>query len=148
MTTCYLDSNVVVGLIDGDSVHHSRAQKAIEDLAQKDVGLVVSPLVLDEFLYVMKYLLGEKYREPSVMRRRLSRVYTQFISLSMLKVVDVPTDKEAQLLVLEFMRLFSLRPRDAYHLLTLTMHQVEYFATFDTDFEAVFESGFVKSAVF
>lgn len=41
------------------------------------------------------------------------------------------------------MEKFVLKPRDAYHLLTMKENRIRFFATFDKDFELVFRKGVV-----
>ena len=48
------------------------------------------------------------------------------------------TDSESQLMVVELMQKYALRPRDAYHLLTIQHHKIDFVVTFDSDFEKVF----------
>ena len=140
MKKCYLDANVLIYFKDEDSSHHNLSVETITKLTKEGVNLVISPLVLDEFLYVLQYLLRKSENKNKILTKALSDV----LQLPHLKLISPPIEKEAQHFVLSYMENFNLRPRDAYHLLTMTYHEVTHFVTFDTDFASVFKGGIVK----
>ena len=45
-----------------------------------------------------------------------------------------------QLKVINYMQKYHLKPRDAYHLLTIMENNIDGFATFDNDFNKVFSA--------
>jgi len=45
------------------------------------------------------------------------------------------------------MEKYDLCPRDAYHLLTMIYNKIDSFATFDTDFNKVFEDKLIYSNI-
>lgn len=110
--------------------------ETIVSLIQEKSQLCISPLVLDEFLYVLSYILKKtgtsELLDPSL---------HDILQLPELKIITTPAEKEAQAMILNYMEHYSLRPRDAYHLLTMKYHDITHFFTFDTDFEKVFKKG-------
>ncbi len=62
----------------------------------------------------------------------------------MLTLVNPPLKPKYQLKVISFMKNYNLRARDAYHLLIIKSNKINYFATFDRDFEEVFKKKILK----
>ncbi len=141
MTNCYLDSNILINLKNSNSPHCKDATNILEELAKKDYIPVVSPLVLDEFLHPMKFILSRKTKD---IYNVLNQVFIEILNLEDLKIINPPTETHSQLKVVDLMEQYKLRPRDAYHLFTMQSNQIDLFATFDTDFDSVFEKGIIK----
>ena len=74
----------------------------------------------------------------------LHSVLKSILALTEIQLINPPTDPASQLHILTYMKDYSLKPRDAYHLLTIRHHGISHFATFDTDFEKVFADGLVE----
>lgn len=102
--------------------------------------LIISPLVIDELIYIilrnLKIVgkLSDSHNLPLV-RQSLAHL----LKLSRLTLVNPPTEISQQIKVLTLMEKFKLKPRDAYHLLTIKHHKIGYFATLDHDFDLVFQ---------
>jgi len=62
-------------------------------------------------------------------------------------LVNSPTGLKDQIKVVEYMEKYNLCPRDAYHLLTMIYNKIDSFATFDTDFNKVFEDKLIYSNI-
>ena len=143
MTTCYLDANVLVYFVDTDGLFHLESVELVESFGSKGIKPIISTLVLDEFLYAIRFLVGAnnlgRFRAMEVL---LSKVFV----INDVGLVNPSTDFFDQLSVVGYMEEFGLKPRDAYHLMTMVENGVEYFATFDNDFDGVFEAGLVSRA--
>lgn len=140
MKTCYLDANVLVALKNEDSSFHQKAVILLETLLKKDYFLMISPLVLDGFLYVVFYLL--KLKKEKNIYQLLENNLKDILQIA--KVINPPSSKKAQLQVVELMRKYNLRPRDAFHLLTILSSKMEACATFDSDFALVNKKKLIK----
>ena len=142
MKKCFLDSNILVYLKDDLSIYHKVASQKISKLVSSDIFLYISPLVLDECLYVFRSVLMKK-KIPQF-HKELHRAVAEILQLPLLLLVNPPLTSGHQLRIVEYMEEFSLKPRDAYHLLTIISNNIDSFVTFDTDFKKVFSAGLVK----
>ncbi len=144
MIKCYLDSNILIYFKDETSPLHSKALLGLEQLIDVEAEFIISPLVMDEFIYVMSYLVKKNQQEASVLRS-LTLSIQEIPNLDM-----VATPPHFSLIndVLSFIEDYGLRSRDAFHLATMLHHKCTYFFTFDTDFVTVFEAKVVKNAHF
>lgn len=142
MNKCYLDSNILVYLKDSDSAFHTQSTKKLQFLVEKDFALVISPLVIDEFLYVFRYgLLKQKNPHPFVQLRKALR---DILDLPNVCIVSTPIEHPYQVEIIHYMEKYGLDPRDAYHLLTMKKNSVDYFLTFDNDFNRIFKAKVLK----
>ncbi len=146
MTKCYLDSNILVYLKDEESIGFAKSRKIITKLVSQNIRLFVSPLCLDEFLHEFGKALRKKTPEKEFFTN-LTDALASILKLPQLVVVNPPTDPEIQTRVVSLMEQFLLRPRDAYHLLTMQAHDIDGFATFDTDFAKVFSAKLLTKAL-
>jgi len=140
MKACYLDANVLIAFKNEESPFHSRSISLLENLLKKGYLLVVSPLVLDEFLYVVAYLL--KIKKEKNLYKKLNKNLKDILQL--VKVVNPPTSRKGQLKVVELMEKYNLHPRDAFHLLVILFAKIEACATFDKDFVEVEKKKLVR----
>ena len=140
--TCYLDSNALVYLKDISAEQHGECVSVITNLITEGYNLYISPLGIDEFLYVVYFTL-RKNKSKAVIKE-LKNALSSILSLPMLTIINPPLEKSSQVKAIEYMERFSLRPRDAYHLLIMKQHKINNFLTFDSDFDKVFNSGSVK----
>lgn len=138
MTKCFLDSNVLVYLKNEDSDEHDKAEIMLHSLISQEIPLFISPLCLDEFIHVIRLKLA-KDNEKSVFPK-LYQILSETLEIPNLSLVNPPSETKNQLSIISFMETFSLRPRDAYHLLTMQTSEIDGFATFDHDFDKVFKS--------
>lgn len=138
MKKCYLDSNILIAFQDKNSPFYSKAKEILIKLVKQEYGLYISPLVVDEFLFQTKRLLQVDQKE--VLYSKLNQALEAVLELPDLKIVNAPSNKNDNLRIVELMRSFDLRPRDAYHLLIIRKNKINHLATFDDDFNRVFES--------
>ncbi len=135
MRRCYLDSNVLIYFKDEQAPQYSQAKEKMATLLEKDCQFFVSPLVLDEFIHgARKTFLKNQTNLYSPLARALESI----LAIPYLTIINPPTDIFAQKQVVSLMKKYSLRPRDAYHLLIMETNEIEGFATFDSDFRGVF----------
>lgn len=139
MKACYLDANVLVYFQDQQSPFHKKSVSLVENLSRQEIFPAVSPLVLDEFIYTLKSDLRRQKLPRERVYFLLKQNLKEILSLIDLILVSPPTDSESQVEVIELMSQHNLNPRDAYHLLTMRSNEIEYFATFDKDFNRVFK---------
>jgi len=143
MKTCYLDANVLVYYKNEESPFFGKANETIQQLVEDNYHLFISPLIIDEFLHSIKSLCqSKKIKKPKIFRL-LRGALKDILALPALEIVNPPLAKSAQLKIISLMKNHSLRPRDAYHLLIIQENNIQSFATFDSDFKAVFEKGLV-----
>ncbi len=145
MKKCYLDSNVLIYFKDESSPYFTKSKNLLIKLAGQNVSLFVSPLCLDEFLHALNQSLGQSQKTSSHYSS-LKKALHSILDLPLLTIINPPTAAVAQTKVLSFMEKFALRPRDAYHLLTMKTYHIDGFATFDRDFEKVFAAHFLERA--
>lgn len=144
MKACYLDANVLVYFQDQRSPFHKKSVSLVENLSRQEVFPAVSPLVLDEFLYTLKSDLRRQKLPREKVYLLLKQNLKEILSLIDLILVSSPADSESQVEVIELMSQHNLNPRDAYHLLTMRSNGIEFFATFDKDFDRVFRGKVVR----
>ncbi len=139
---CYLDANILLYYSIASSQQHPSTLELVEKLLNNEVELYISSLVLDEFIHgLLRVLRKDKHMHSF---ETMSASFRSILQFPQLKIVNPPVDPASQLHILTYMKDYSLKPRDAYHLLTIRHHGISYFATFDTDFEKVFADGFVE----
>lgn len=142
MKKCYLDSNLLVYLKNESSPHHTKSVTIITTLAKKQTSIYISPLTIDEFLHSFQREL-RYYKHPNIFPA-LKKALDDILHIPLLTIINIPTDNNNQLKIVELMEKFSLHSRDAYHLLTMINNNIDLFATFDTDFRKVFASKILK----
>lgn len=140
---CYLDANVLAYLKDASSEQHSECVSIIKKLIIEGYTLNTSPLGIDEFLYVVYTSLRKLSLEEPI--NELKKSLESVLSLPTLTIINPPLDKASQIKVIGYIKKFSLRPRDAYHLITMKSHKIKYLFTFDKDFDKVFKAKVVRS---
>jgi predicted nucleic acid-binding protein len=135
--SCYLDSNVLIYFFDEASPFHQSAVRLIEKLVKDQVKIYLSPLVLDEVIYILVKLLK---RQKTTHPHRLVRSLVKKIWLiPNARLINPPLGYQQQLKVIDLMEKYKLHSRDAYHLLIMLVFKIDYLATFDSDFRWVFK---------
>lgn len=144
MKRCYLDSNLLIYYKDDSSPFYKETLEKLEGLIKGEVVLYISPLTLDEFLYVLKY--GFRNKNKSEIYNALKTAVKNILEIPLLEIVNPPINPEMQIKIVEYMEKYNLNPRDAYHLLTMVYSEIDSFATFDNDFKKVFDDGVIEKA--
>jgi len=141
---CFLDSNLLAYWKNDKALQHHEATKTLLMLREQDVFIFVSPLVLDEFIHAM--LLEARNHRSKDPFGDAAVALGDVLRLPLLSIINPPTDMESQKGVIALMKKYGLRPRDAYHLLTMQANDIDGFATFDTDFAKVFSAKLLSKA--
>lgn len=136
MNKCYLDSNYLIYFKNSDAKQHKEVVSNLSQLIEKDVKLNISPLVIDEFIHSMYFILGRK--KISDLLGVIRQMVVDILEIPNLEIIGIPTEKSAQLIVIDLMEKYQLMPRDSYHVLIMKSNSVDTFATFDKDFKKVF----------
>lgn len=142
MKSCYIDSNVLVYYKNESSPFHTQTVSLIKNLVKNNFAIFTSPLVLDEFLHA--FLLYGRQKKERNLKEFLFAYLESILEIPHIKIINSPIDKQSQYRIVEFIHKFFLRPRDAYHLLIMKSNKIKYFATFDRDFDKVFQANIVK----
>lgn len=143
MKICYLDANTLAFLGNKNSSFHEKAVEIIEKLISSGYELTVSSLSLDEYFHtVLRF--SQDPRDLAI--KNLKREYKKLLKLN-IKLINPSLDEKKHLQVINLIAKYNLHPRDAYHLFMMLENKVKFLATFDHDFDKVFEKGRVKKFV-
>lgn len=142
MEKCYLDSNVLINFKNTESSFHQETKELLKRLANASYKLYLSPLTLDEFLYQLQQILI--FQKKKNIFQKLFLALESILALPRLSLVNPLTNKKNQLKIIEYMENYNLRPRDAYHLLTMKDNKISYLATFDQDFRKAVKDGEIE----
>lgn len=143
MNKCYLDSNILIYIKNTDADQHNDVIAKIELLRTRGIQLFVSPLVIDEFIHSLGFLL-QKRNGKRGLYAVLKKALKEILSLPSLSIVNPPADIKSQVKVVEYMEKFGLAPRDAYHLLIMVENKIDGFATYDNNFHKVFSAKIIS----
>jgi predicted nucleic acid-binding protein len=138
MAKCYLDSNILVYFKNELSKSNSKAKSIISSLLTQNVSLYISSLVIDEFLYAILRELPRTQGDEAL--ETLKKALVEVLDLPRLEIINPPVERQTHLKIIEMMKLYSLHPRDAYHLLICQENHIDSFVTFDNDFRKVFQA--------
>lgn len=144
MSSCYLDANLLIYFQNRKSQFYQQTVQIIKNLVSKEYEIVISALVLDEYLYKILQL-SEDPKSESL--KRLKRGLKKIFALPKIKLVNPPLETNKHLSLIRIINKHNLKPRDAYHLFTTLSNKVKYFATFDKDFDKVFQKGVIKKFI-
>ena len=144
MKICYLDANLLVYIGNTNSPFHKKSLDAIIKLTDDRYELVLSSLSLDEYFHTS---LRFSQDSRQVAFKSLTRAYKKLLKLPNIRLINPPLEAKKHLKALNFMEKFNLHSRDAYHLFIMVGNKVKYLATFDSDFEKVFEKGLIKQFI-
>lgn len=139
--SCYLDANVLVYYQDLSSPLHDAASRIIENLLANGFSLTLSSLSLDEYEYTVLSSINKPKLE---VWKRLRVGFSRLLKIPAVSLINPPLELKKHRRILNIMVKFGLKPRDAYHLFIMLANKVKFLATFDNDFDKVFESGRIK----
>lgn len=140
MKICYLDANSLVFLNNENSPFHQKAIGTFDKLTGSGYQLVFSSLTLDEYFHTV---LRFSQDSRSLTIKNLKKAYRKLIKLN-IKLINPSLDEKKHLRVINLIAKYDLHPRDAYHLFIMLENKVKFLATFDSDFDKVFEKGKIK----
>lgn len=141
MSSCYLDANLLIYFQNQKSQFHQQTVQIIKNLVSKDYELVISSLVLDEYLYKSLQLSEDSKSETL---KRLEKGLKKILTLPKIKLVNPPLQANKHLKVIGIINKHNLKPRDAYHLFIMLENKVKCFASFDKDFDKIIQKGLIK----
>ncbi len=124
----YLDSNVFLYAILNDGGLGIASKKILTRLAKNEFAGCTSFLTWDEFVYTLKKRFGKD------IALREGEKFLYFPNLSFLKV-DQAVIFEAQ----NFMKKYSLNPRDAIHAASAFLNHAKEIISDDPDFDSIAE---------
>lgn len=144
MKTCYLDANALLYFNNPASSFHSQADLIFAKLIDGSWQIFLSSLVLDEYFHnTLRFTKLPKKEALKILKKSFSKI----IKLPNIHLINPSHNLNKQGQVLKFMAKYQLRARDAYHLFIMKENKIKYLATFDTDFEEIFEKGVIKKFV-
>lgn len=141
MKKCYLDTNLLLYYSDSESSFYDQASVTISQLINQGWRLFVSSLTLDEYFHNMIRFSRVSRQEAF---KDLKRSFKRITKLPNLDLVNPATRLVQQSKVISLMIKYQLKSRDAYHLFTMKENKIKYMATFDHDFDKIFEEGRIK----
>ena len=142
MSNVYLDSSVLIASQIENHPFHSKAKDFLTKLHDQNCVFCISPLAIDECIYVFFKYQRTGYLDATVdIRIALKRI--TYLSPIYINIV---WEETVLFSIYKLIRKYSLKSRDAFHLQTMQDNVIEYIATFDTDFTKLFEHNTVKSA--
>lgn len=141
MRICYLDANLLAFLGNENSPFYQKSLDIVDRLIKNGHQLVFSSLTLDEYFHsVIRFSQDPK----DVTINNLKKAYRKLLKLN-IKLINPSLDEKKHLKVIDLIAKYNLHPRDAYHLFIMLENKVRFIATFDNDFDKVFEKGIIKN---
>jgi len=143
MNKVYLDSNILVAYQIENHPFYLKAKKLIEKLIKKQFTFCLSPLALDEYLYIiLKYFKARYFSDFNQILSSLKN-----ISLLSPQYVNINWSKKTMFEVFLLIKKYRLRPRDAFHLKIIQEEKIDYLASFDDDFKIIIKEKLAKDAL-
>jgi len=129
MNSCFLDTNVLVYLVDESSSYHLKVKKMISQFEKNNTHLFVSHFILAEFIHVFSNLLQlvkEKniYGNIEIALKKIGLIPT-------ISIISPSEDFVFTKSVIKIMEQYKLKSNDAYILSILKEKDIPYLATFD-----------------
>lgn len=141
MKKCYLDANTLLYFTNPSSYFHKQATELISLLLLDKWALFISTLTLDEYFHnAIRFSQMSKELALKDLRKGFSRLR----KLENISLVHPPEEFKKQLKVLNLMEKYQLKSRDAYHLFIILENKIKFLATFDNDFDEVFQDGRIQ----
>ena len=134
----YLDSSFLISLLVENHPLNKKAQEINKKAVEKDLHPCISILTFDETIFHL-----QKYQSVSKNRFLVSKFIKQITALPFYYIQPqwnplVPQE------IIDLMKKFRLKPRDAVHLKTMLDNKIKYLLTLDKDFEKQKLQKFVK----
>jgi len=144
MKRCYLDTNLLLYFNNPNSPFYQQAGSILAKLINNNWQLFLSPLTLDEYFHnTLRFTNLPKEKAMKTLKKSLNKL----IKLPNIQLINPSTILGTHKKVLNFMIKYQLRSRDAYHLLIMIENKIKYLATFDNDFDKIFEKGSIKKFI-
>ncbi|OGG15667.1 hypothetical protein A3D77_01410 [Candidatus Gottesmanbacteria bacterium RIFCSPHIGHO2_02_FULL_39_11] len=132
----YLDANILIAHQVSGHEFHERAKKIIDNLWSENAFLLISALTMDEFLYGIVFLLRGEKNDNSFgsFASILSKTVQAVLSWNTTRLIEFENSEDSLINILDSIKTYNLRPRDAFHLECMKQNKVFAIATFDNDF--------------
>lgn len=144
MKKCYLDTNILLYFTNPIAQFHEQTVGLISSLMVQNWALFISSLTLDEYFH-------NSLRFSQVSRKLalqdLKKGFSKIKKFRNINLVQAPLELKKHMKVLNIMDKYTLRARDAYHLFIMKENKIKHFATFDSDFDKVFEKNLIKQFI-
>lgn len=141
---CYLDSTFLISYFTSNHQDHIKAKKFMFELFKNKKRMLISCLVLDETFYkvreTLQYQIPKNKRKPFRDYHLDFKKILEFISKNPLfELIQFKNDLYKCLeIVIENIKDYNLRPRDAFHYAMMKNHKVDCIITQDRkDFEPI-----------
>lgn len=133
----YIDANFLISYWVKNHENHGRACELLFKLVENDSVIFISPLVIDETWYKMRYIL-KKNEDKNV---SFNNFYPEFRRLfefiaNYFKIIQFRNNHviEGCRKALENVRAYNFRPHDAFHLALVEENEISAIVTIDSDF--------------
>lgn len=124
----FLDTNFLIATQISNHQFNNNAVSLLKDFAKNNLTLITTPLVFDEFWYVLRGF----YKENDI-KKATNNIF-KFINFNL----ENPNFTQKELLkTIELFNEYNLRPRDALIVQTMKILNINDIATFDNDFKNI-----------
>ena len=138
---CYVDTNILIFLQDENSRFYHQTRLLFNKLIEEEYKIYISSLIIDEYLYNLYRLIeGERADKLKILNFSLKKIFR----IPHIGMINPSLETKRHIKVINLMKKYSLKPRDAYHLFIMKENKIKYLATFDNDFDQVFEKDSIK----
>lgn len=139
--SCYLDTNILILLQNQNFTNHQQTKLIFSKFLKEGFQLFISSLVIDEYLYnTYRLIEAEKSKKLILLKKGFNKI----LKIPNINLVNPPLEFKKHKKIVDLMHKYNLKPRDAYHLFIMLENKIKYLATFDSDFDKVFEQGIVR----
>ncbi|HAU99537.1 MAG: hypothetical protein UX04_C0005G0001 [Microgenomates group bacterium GW2011_GWF2_45_18] len=141
MKKVYFDANVVVSyLLAGEKTQNERnaVLKLFQSTKRQEIMICITPLCVDEVLHSLFKVLKVQNKDLQYCRKESIRLLHQFLKLTLVSFESPNYEIEDIQTIGKYMLTYSLRSRDAFHVVASKKLHCDSFFTFDTDFDELF----------
>lgn len=129
MSSCFLDTNILIYLIDESSANFLKVKKLILKFEKNNTHLYITHLILAEFIHVFFSLL-QLAKEKNI-HESLEVALKKIGLMPNISIISPPEDFIFTNSVVKIMEQYKLKSNDAYILSILNEKNIQYLATFD-----------------
>ena len=136
----YADANFLISYWINDHEDHERARKLFFELIENDSIIFISPLVLDESWYKIRYILKKLKCAVNIpfkdFYQNFKKLFEFIVSSPYFRIIQFRSDFVVQGCreALENIRWYNFRPHDAFHLALVKDNKICAIVTVDSDF--------------
>lgn len=152
MQKIYLDSNIFIYYSDKNSVYWEKVNKFFIDVANRKFKVFISPLMINECVYVFWKKIGlslyegkpikvlkKKFKTDTIFQKKFQKCMSKFNSLiqGFVSLRNVKTIDFRFADILSYFKTYqnlTLSSTDSMHAAIMKNHKIKTIATFDKDF--------------